>query len=198
MLCSGVFCLEYIVQPGDTLFFIAQRFNATVSALLSDNPQITDPNLIVPGMILTISDAVPTPPTRVCPLLRRGDRGRDVQRLQILLRVAGFSPGPADGIFGAATQRALTAFQRSVREIEIVSGVADFETWTALGAECEPGPVLPPGIVKYIVRPFESLYIIAARFNVTVQEILQVNPDIQNPARILAGQEINVPVIESD
>jgi LysM repeat protein len=188
--------MNYIVQPGDTLFLIARRFGITVPALLQLNPQISDPDRIEPGMVLTISELEPTPPTRICPLLRRGDRGHDVARLQILLRVAGFSPGPADGIFGAQTQRMLTAFQRSVREIEIVSGVADFETWTALGAECEPGPVLPPGIVHYIVRPGESLYIISARFDVTVQEILNANPGIQNPARILAGQEINVPVTQ--
>lgn len=188
--------MTYIVQPGDTLFLIARRFGTTVSALLGLNPDITDPDMIEPGMILTISEIEPTPPTRVCPLLRRGDRGHDVARLQTLLRAAGFSPGPSDGIFGAQTQRMLIAFQRSVREIEITSGVADFETWTALGAECEPGPVLPPGIVKYTVRPGESLYIISARFNVTVPEILKANPDIQNPALILAGQEINVPIMQ--
>ncbi len=186
--------MNYTVVPGDTLFSIAQRFGTTVPALLQLNPQITNPSLIFPGQIIRITDVEPTPPTRVCPLLRRGDRGPDVSRLQILLRVAGFDPGPIDGIFGARTYNALVAFQRSVREIELISGVADYETWTALGAECEPGPVVPPGVVRYTVRPGESLYIIAARFNVTVQQILAVNPQITNPARINAGQVINVPV----
>ncbi len=184
----------YTVMQGDTLSLIAQRFNTTVSALLALNPQISNPDTIFPGQIIRVSTEVPTPPTPVCPLLQRGSRGNDVVRLQTLLRVAGFHPGPADGIFGARTQRALIAFQRSIREIEVITGVADFETWTALGAECIPGPVVPPGVVKYIVRPGESLYIIAARFNVTVQEILQANPQITNPALIFAGQEINIPV----
>jgi len=184
----------YIVMPGDTLTSIAGRFHTTVSALLAINPQIINPDVIFPGQIITVSIEGPTPPTPVCPLLQLGSRGNDVVRLQTLLRVAGFHPGLADGIFGARTQRALIAFQRSIREIEVITGVADFETWTALGAECIPGPVVPPGVVKYIVRPGESLYIIAARFNVTVQEILQANPQITNPARIFAGQEINVPV----
>ncbi len=184
----------YTVVQGDTLSSIAQRFNTTVSDLLALNPQIIDPDSIFPGQIIRVSAEVPTPPTPVCPLLQRGSRGNDVRRLQTLLRAAGFHPGPADGIFGASTQRALVAFQRSIREIEVITGVADFETWTALGAQCIPGPVVPPGVVKYIVRPGESLYIIAARFNVTVQEILQANPQIANPALILAGQEINIPV----
>ncbi|MBO8127541.1 MAG: SafA/ExsA family spore coat assembly protein, partial [Firmicutes bacterium] len=34
----------YTVQPGDTLFTIAQRFGVTLNALIAANPQITDPN----------------------------------------------------------------------------------------------------------------------------------------------------------
>lgn len=177
-------------MPGDTLFAIAQRFNTTVTAILAANPQITDPNFIFPGLTIMIPV---TPPTKVCPLLRQGDRGPDVIRFQTLLRVAGFDPGPIDGIFGPRTQIALLAFQQSVKEIE-VTGLVDFETWTALGAECQPGPVVPPGVVRYVVRPGESLYIIAARFNVSVQEILRANPQITNPNFIYAGQVINVPV----
>lgn len=183
--------MPYVIQPGDTLFLIAQRFNTTVNAILASNPQITDPNLIFSGQTIIIPMVGPTPPTRICPLLRQGDRGPDVARLQTLLNVAGFNPGPIDGIFGPRTQSALITFQRSVREIEIISGVADFETWTALGAECEPGA---PGIFRYTVRPGESLFIIAARFNVTVWEILRVNPEITNPNQIFAGQVINIPI----
>jgi LysM repeat protein len=44
----------YIVQPGETLSVIAQRFSIPVSALLQFNPQITNPNLIYPGQIIAI------------------------------------------------------------------------------------------------------------------------------------------------
>ena len=44
----------YIVQPGDTLTSIAQRFSIPVGALLQFNPQITNPNLIYPGQIIAI------------------------------------------------------------------------------------------------------------------------------------------------
>ena len=43
----------YIVQPGDTLFLIAQRFGTTVEAIASIN-NITDPSVIVPGSELVI------------------------------------------------------------------------------------------------------------------------------------------------
>ena len=177
--------MTYVVQPGDTLFIIAQRFNTTVNIILSLNPQITNPNLIYPGQIIRI----PTPPPReLCPILYPGDRGPAVSRLQTLLRIAGFDPGPIDGIFGPRTHSALIAFQQSVREIE-VTGIADIETWTALGAECEP----TPDIIRYIVRPGDTLFIIATRFGVTVESILRINPQITNPNVIFAGQIINIP-----
>ena len=45
--------------------------------------------------------------------LLRGARGEDVRQLQLLLRSAGFDPGSADGVFGANTEEAVKAFQRS-------------------------------------------------------------------------------------
>jgi len=44
----------YIIQPGDTLTSIALRYNIPPGALLQFNPQITNPNLIYPGQIITI------------------------------------------------------------------------------------------------------------------------------------------------
>lgn len=177
----------YVVQPGDTLFLLAKRFNTTVSAILAANPQIIDPNIIFIGQVIFIPVGPVIPPEIQCPLLRLGDRGPQVRRLQILLQTARFSPGPIDGIFGSRTQVALIAFQRSTGQIE-VTGVADLETWTALGAEC----FVAPGLRRYIVRPGETLTIIAARFNVTVESILRVNPQITDPNLIFVGQVINI------
>lgn len=44
----------YIVQQGDTLFKIAQRFGVSLDALIRANPQIKDPNLIFPGQKILI------------------------------------------------------------------------------------------------------------------------------------------------
>ena len=46
-------------------------------------------------------------------LLRRGDRGDAVRRLQERLAAAGFDCGPADGVFGAGTEAAVEALQRA-------------------------------------------------------------------------------------
>ena len=173
----------YIVQSGDTLYAIAQRFNTTIHSLLSLNPQITNPDLIYPGQLLNIPGSV-----TYCPLLRLGDRGSGVSRLQLLLSFARFNPGPIDGIFGPMTQNALIEFQRSQKEFE-VSGIADQETWIALGAECRPRSA----ITTYIIRPGDTLFIISVRFNVSIDSILNLNPQITDPRALVVGQIIRIP-----
>jgi LysM repeat protein len=55
---------EYVVQPGDTLFAIAQRTGVSVNSILVVN-NITDANRITAGQKLRIPGAgeVPTPTT---------------------------------------------------------------------------------------------------------------------------------------
>ena len=45
-------------------------------------------------------------------LLQRGDTGSDVRTAQTALIRAGYDPGAANGVFGAATERAVIQFQR--------------------------------------------------------------------------------------
>jgi len=146
--------MQYIVQPGDTLFTIAQKFNTTVDVIARAN-NISNINVIYVGQILTIpTGGVPPtpvpppipvpPPSQTCPVLRRGDRGEAVRRLQTLLLNRGIDPGPIDGIFGFKTETAVRTFQS--RSGLVVTGIATVQTWTALGVNCTqpPGPPIPP------------------------------------------------------
>lgn len=51
---------DYVVQPGDTLYLIALRFDTTVEALMRVNNLTSD--LIFPGQVLQIAGAVPPSP----------------------------------------------------------------------------------------------------------------------------------------
>ena len=78
------------------------------------------------------------------PSLRMGSRGSAVMDLQTRLATAGFSPGPADGIFGSRTDGAVRSFQRA-RGLK-VDGVVGPVTWTALrGTATVPAPGPAPG-----------------------------------------------------
>ncbi|MBN4074542.1 MAG: hypothetical protein COA82_11740 [Alkaliphilus sp.] len=57
----------YIVRPGDTLFRIANRYEIDLRILMEANPQITNPNIIVPGQQICIpGEITPIPPEKFC------------------------------------------------------------------------------------------------------------------------------------
>lgn len=78
------------------------------------------------------------------PLLKKGSKGEAVKRLQNLLKDMGHDPGAADGVFGAQTEKAVKAFQKSylltseedqVQQGLVADGVVGPKTWAALGVE---------------------------------------------------------------
>lgn len=72
-----------------------------------------------------------TPPPADTGLLRAGARGQPVADLQTALNNAGFNAGPADGVFGRNTTRAVKDFQRA-NGLE-ADGVVGPRTREALG-----------------------------------------------------------------
>jgi len=66
------------------------------------------------------------------PTLRKGSSGAAVRTLQARLNTLGFNVGAVDGIFGAKTDAAVRAFQRS-RGL-VADGIVGPKTWAALGA----------------------------------------------------------------
>ncbi|HBC93487.1 MAG TPA: peptidoglycan-binding protein [Pelotomaculum sp.] len=48
----------YTVQPGDTMYAIAQKNGIAVNTLVAANPQIKDPNMIFPGQTIHIPGQV--------------------------------------------------------------------------------------------------------------------------------------------
>ena len=49
-----------MVQSGDTMTAIAKKFGVSLAALEAANPQVTNPDLIFPGQVLTIPTTVVT------------------------------------------------------------------------------------------------------------------------------------------
>jgi len=51
--------MEYVVQPGDTIYEIGRRFGFTVDEIVAVNPDLKDPNLIYPGEVLELPEPPP-------------------------------------------------------------------------------------------------------------------------------------------
>lgn len=181
--------MPYTIRQGDTFFSIARTFGVSVDAIIAANPGV-DPNRLFIGQVICVPSPGPGPSN--CPTLSMGSRGPDVTRLQQLLRNAGFDPGPIDGIFGNRTQAAVIAFQRS-RNL-VPDGIVGIKTWTALGVNCvtPPPSTCPPGTTPYTIRAGDTFYLLAIRFNTTVEAIMRANPNV-NPNNLQIGQVICIP-----
>jgi peptidoglycan hydrolase-like protein with peptidoglycan-binding domain len=88
------------------------------------------------------------------PVLKLGSNDSAVRDLQEALKVLGFDPGPADGIFGAKTESAVKAFQQAC---EIVAdGVVGRVTWINIDEADQSHPVLTAGSTGLPVRRLQS------------------------------------------
>lgn len=83
------------------------------------------------------------------PLLKSGDSGPSVERLQQELTQHGLYLGDVDGIYGAETAAAVRSLQR--QQGLTVDGIAGVETWQALaslsGVMPLPAPLLRPDLL---------------------------------------------------
>ena len=141
------------------------------------------------------------PPSSV---LRLGSSGQDVVTLQYLLNVAAeFNPAiPAprqNGNFGSDTQQAVAAFQIAAGLTP--DGIVGPLTWQALyNTYLGANQVIPPGadagVTEYVVRSGDSLWLIARRFNTTVDAIKRLNGLTSDNLSI--GQVLQIPVTEPD
>ena len=160
----------YTVVAGDTLFILAQRFNVTVQAIINANPGI-DPNFLQVGQVICIPR--PIPPTPPCP------------NGFLYTIMAG------DTLFSLAQR-----FNVTVQAIINANPGIDPNRLQIGQVICIPRPMPPtppcPNGFLYTIRPGDTLFSIAQRFNVTVQAIINVNPGI-DPNRLQIGQVICIP-----
>lgn len=115
--------------------------------------------------------------------LRQGQRGPQVEMLQLALNRAGFNVGTIDRIFGLNTLNAVLRFQASRSLIQ--DGIVGNATWRALR------PYLV-GYTTYRIRPGDTLFRISTNNNVPLQAILIANPNV-SPANLIVGSELTLP-----
>lgn len=136
-------------------------------------------------------------------ILRLGSTGQDVITLQYLLNVAAefnsMIPAPTqDGIFGSGTQQSVTAFQRTAGLAP--DGIVGPLTWQALyNTYLGVNNIIPPsvdtGVIEYVVRSGDTLWLLAQRYHTTVDAIKRLNGLTSDNLSI--GQTLRIPTTGS-
>ncbi len=178
--CPPGYSSRYVVQDGDSMFKVAQRFNVSLEALIAANPQISNPAEIFPGDVLCV------------PMLNKGRRPTKCP--------VGFG--------GRYTVKAGDSMFFIARRFGIdLDTLVDANPHIANPAQIFPGDVLcvpsmagrvpakcPKGFnARYTVQAGDSMYFIAKRVGITLQALIRANPHITNPAEIFPGDVLCVP-----
>ena len=161
-----------IVASGDTLLKIANRCGTTVSALRLANPGIGNGSLIYPGQTLLLPGAViNTDGGYIVYVVARGDTVKSL---------------------AARFQSTVDSILSSNPAITNVNLIYEGQRLNIFAQPVTPPPPPVTGGQTYYVQSGDTLKKIAAKFNTTVDAILQLN-HILNPNLIYVGQGITLP-----
>src|SRR5436190_17658966 len=160
------------VVSGDTLLKIANRCGTTVSALRRANPNIGAGNLIYPGQSLLLPGAIiNTDGGYIVYVVARGDTVKSLASR-----------------FGS-TVDSIVSTNPAITNVNLIYEGQRLNIFAVVTVPTTPPPA--SGQTYYVHRG-DTLKRIAAKFNTTVDAILQLN-HILNPILIYVGQGITVP-----
>jgi LysM repeat protein len=200
---------DYIVQGGDTLSEIASLYNVSLDALLLENPEITNANLIFSGQVIDLPENAAKEPAYpaylvISPLAA-------APGTTITVRGYDFAPNTSVEI-GPGVSGSETVYLNNVQtntngnlttSVTIPASEANpGETWVILAMDPDLGihvqsPVIQvtqpaAGEHTYVVQPGDTLYEIAVMFNTTVNHLLDLNPQIDDPNLIYVGWVLQI------
>lgn len=168
---------SYVVRSGDTLSSIASRCDTTVAALRLANPNLgswiyAGQTLWLPGAFLDSGNGYATY------IVARGDTLRSLASR-----------------FGTSV-----SWLASTNSIYNYNLIYEGQRLTVPSGSGVPSPDPQPGPVSagtYIVQWGDTMRKIAARLNVSLSDLIAVNPQIANPNLIYFGQRLNIPASAS-
>ena len=122
------------------------------------------------------------------PVLRLGDKGPYVKELQIQLKQLLYYDNEINSTFDKNTETAVKIFQTTNKLTS--DGIVGRDTWSALAFLYSPLAICQnnDGNITYIVRKGDTLYSIAKKYQVSVDEIKKLNNLTSNTLQI--GKEL--------
>jgi len=159
----------HVVRKGDTLYEIAQHYGVDMDVLLAANPQIEDPDVLTLGMKIRIPSkgVVEAPPRETAVYAQSFVETQD-----------SYAEPEDDGIVAGEARGDGEAFRGQLDE----SSDMDVEQWTRGGH-----------VIHYTVKPGDTLWEIAHRFGINLQDLIAANPQIKDPDQINVGDVIRIP-----
>lgn len=117
------------------------------------------------------------------PMLKKGDKGNDVKRIQEALSNKGFNPGDIDGAFGPATEAAVKNFQLS--EGLLADGIVGPKTTDALfGNSAVPAEIVVSAenvigrvTTNIVTKMFEATQTVKRNIEKYLSDVLQALSD---------------------
>ena len=167
----------YTIRSGDTFYLLAQRFGTTVEAIMRANPGVNPNNLQI-GQVVCIPTGAPAPSK--CPpgtfpyTIRSGDT------FYLLAQRFG------------TTVEAIMRANPGVNPNNLQIGqVICIPSGPSPGPS--PGPSkCPAGTFPYTIKSGDTFYVLAQRFNTTVEAIMRANPGA-DPNNLQIGQVVCIP-----
>jgi spore coat assembly protein SafA len=205
----------YTARAGETLATIAFNCGVSYDSILAANPLIGDPDHIPPGQIVAIPGAIipitgsnPTPAglrsLQVVP--QSGPAGA-----QVAVSGTGF-PASTTLTVGAGIVDSGPVVSQPVEtdasgsfatQLNIPASATSTEDWSIFASQGSgnnlitvqaPFQVTAPTTASvYIVQAGDTMSAIAYRYNVTLNELILANPQINDPDLIYPGQSIQIP-----
>lgn len=172
-------CAElYTVQQGDTLAGIAATCGVSVDALAAANPAVSDQTLAA-GQVINVpgvESALPDAQATALPDVQATGQPTTAPTTQPTAQPGQATALPAQPTAQPGQATALPAQPTA----QSGQPEAQQQGLTAQG-------------FTYTVRQGDTLSAIAARYNVSLQALINANPQISNPHWIYPGQRINIP-----
>ncbi|WP_034549589.1 LysM peptidoglycan-binding domain-containing protein [Carnobacterium funditum] len=154
---------QYVVKKGDTLYSIAKSYGLTAQQIMTAN-KLTNANLIMIGQVLTIPTTTYT--------VKSGDT---------LTKIA--------GAHGITLQQLLSVNTISNPNLIKIGQILKIPAKSSTTTPTKP---TVPTTVKYTVKKGDTLYAIAKKYGVTVQQLVSVNK-LLNANMISIGQVLTIP-----
>lgn len=197
---SGPGYIQYTIQPGDSLWDIADQYNLSAQEIMAANPNIDFNNLVVGQAISIASQPQRTRPTQPTtpPAARPSEPGRgpEERRPEERRPDGGRSDGRRPD--GRRPDFGRPDFRRpDYRRPDYYRRRPYYRPYPypyqPYYPPYEPAQVCPYGATPYTVLPGDSLYSIADRFGISVDTIIAANPYVNFGAPLQTGQNICLP-----